>query len=161
MQGVPTGQRPAEPHSPGALGAHALRPAAGPQTNARGVTKRGGCILTGAHVERILTDTSGRASGVALRGGGTVTARRAVVTNASAWDTLGMLPPGTGPAGAVEKMAAAAGTMEPCPSFMHLHVGFDATGGWPTRWPFLGLGRGLSGAQHQGKGPMLENTVQP
>lgn len=44
-------------------------------------------MLTSAHVERITAGASGRADGVVLRGGARVRARRAVVSNASAWDT--------------------------------------------------------------------------
>jgi hypothetical protein len=44
-------------------------------------------------VERILLDSNGRASGIALRGGGSIKARKAVVSNASVWDTVRLLPP--------------------------------------------------------------------
>ena len=37
----------------------------------------------------------GRATGVELRDGSVISAKRAVVTNASVWDTEKMLPPGT------------------------------------------------------------------
>ncbi|KAI8463200.1 MAG: hypothetical protein J3K34DRAFT_527188 [Monoraphidium minutum] len=94
----------------------------------RGVTKRGGRLMTNAHVERITTDASGRADGVLLRGGGRVAATKAVVTNATAWDSLKLLDPAVIPAGVVERMTAEAAGMPACPSFMHLHVGFDATG---------------------------------
>jgi phytoene dehydrogenase-like protein len=60
----------------------------------RGLKKCSGRLLLGAHVERILLDSRGRARGVALRGGGRITARKAVVSNASLWDTQGLLPAG-------------------------------------------------------------------
>jgi len=49
--------------------------------------------------------------------------------NASVWDSLKLLEPGSVAAETVEKMKAAAEATPACPSFMHLHLGFDATGG--------------------------------
>ncbi len=43
-------------------------------------------MLLNAHVEEIELE-GGRAAGVRLRGGARVAARRAVVSNASLWDT--------------------------------------------------------------------------
>jgi hypothetical protein len=59
----------------------------------RGLEKRGERLLLNSHVDRILLDSSGRATGVALRGGGSIKARKAVVSNASVWDTVRLLPP--------------------------------------------------------------------
>ena len=42
----------------------------------RGLEKHGGRLLLSSHVDRVLVDNKGRASGVALRGGGTITARK-------------------------------------------------------------------------------------
>ena len=53
---------------------------------ARGVKKNGGRVLLNAHVEGIELE-GGRAAGVRLRGGARIRARRAVVSNASMWDT--------------------------------------------------------------------------
>lgn len=53
---------------------------------ARGVKKNGGRVLLNAHVEGIELE-GGRAVGVRLRGGARICARRAVVSNASMWDT--------------------------------------------------------------------------
>jgi phytoene dehydrogenase-like protein len=50
------------------------------------VKKAGGRVLLNAHVEEIELE-GGRAAGVRLRGGARVAARRAVVSNASLWDT--------------------------------------------------------------------------
>lgn len=47
--------------------------------------------MLGAHVEEVLLE-GGRAAGVRLRGGGTVRAAKAVVSNASLWDTQRLLP---------------------------------------------------------------------
>ena len=58
----------------------------------RGVTKRkDGKVLLNSHVERVLVE-DGRAVGVMLRGGGTIRATKAVVSNASVWDTMKLLP---------------------------------------------------------------------
>ncbi|KAG2491890.1 hypothetical protein HYH03_009842 [Edaphochlamys debaryana] len=88
-----------------------------------GLERHGGRVMLNSHVDRVIIDR-GRAQGVALRGGGTVTARKAVISNASVWDTLRLLPADELPA---EWRAKAAATPA-CPSFMHLHVGFDAKG---------------------------------
>lgn len=48
--------------------------------------------MLNSHVEQIMLDSNGRATGVRLRGGGTVKARKAVVSNASVWDTVKLLP---------------------------------------------------------------------
>ncbi|NEQ46293.1 MAG: NAD(P)/FAD-dependent oxidoreductase [Leptolyngbya sp. SIOISBB] len=89
----------------------------------RGLEKPGGQLRLGAHVEQIEL-TSDRATGVRLRSGELLTARRAVVSNTSIWDTLKLLP---------EHPAATAlrqqrEQMPPCESFMHLHLGIDGTG---------------------------------
>lgn len=80
-------------------------------------------------MERVTLDSSGRATGVQLRGGGTVRATKAVVSNASVWDTVRLLPPDHPAAqAAVLKFDREAAATPECPSFMHLHVGFDKTG---------------------------------
>lgn len=95
-------------------------------------------MLLNAHVDAITTDASGRARGVRLRprgaaggAGEAISARKAVVTNASAWDSVKLVD-SPAAAAAAAKMAEAAAALPPCPSFMHLHVGFDATGA--PRW---------------------------
>jgi phytoene dehydrogenase-like protein len=93
----------------------------------RGLTKRGGSLRVRSHVDAILVDGAGedkRASGVRLRSGATLRARRAVISNASIWDTLPLLPPDALP----PAWAAAEAATEQCASFMHLHLGIDATG---------------------------------
>jgi hypothetical protein len=81
-------------------------------------------------VESITLDSSGKATGVQLRGGGTIKARKAVVSNASVWDTVRLLPADHPAAqSAVLKFDREADNTPACPSFMHLHVGFDKTGG--------------------------------
>lgn len=89
----------------------------------RGITKRGGKIIYNAHVDQILV-TQNRATGVHLTNGVEIQAAKAVVSNASIWDTLPLIPIGAVPKNFVEKRSK---TPE-CESFMHLHLGIDASG---------------------------------
>ena len=89
----------------------------------RGLTKRGGEIIYNAHVEEVLVE-SDRAVGVRLRKGKEIRASKAVVSNASIWDTLSLIPKGVLPKSFVRERE---NTPE-CESFMHLHLGIDATG---------------------------------
>lgn len=51
-----------------------------------------------------------------------IRARRAVISNASTWDTVPLLPPDAVPVALQERV-----TKTPqCNSFMHLHLGIDA-----------------------------------
>ena len=89
----------------------------------RGLEKNGGRLLLRSHVERIDV-VDGRAAGVTLRGGAKITASKSVISNATVWDTLPMLPAGAmDPGWAKER-----NDTEMCASFMHLHLGVDATG---------------------------------
>ena len=89
----------------------------------RGLTKRDGEIIYNAHVERILVEQN-KAVGVRLRNGREIIASKAVVSNASVWDTLSLVPEGVLPKSFIKERAQ---TPE-CDSFMHLHLGIDATG---------------------------------
>ena len=89
----------------------------------RGITKRGGKVKTHAHVTQINTK-NGTATGVRLRSGEMITASKAVVSNASVWDTLKLMPAGTLP----KKFARDRQSTPLCESFMHLHLGIDAAG---------------------------------
>ena len=89
----------------------------------RGLKRHGGQLMLNAHVEQVLVEGN-RAVGVRLRGGKEMRSRRAVVSNASVWDTLKLLPEGAVPKRFREKRQA---TPE-CDSFMHLHLGIDAAG---------------------------------
>jgi phytoene dehydrogenase-like protein len=89
----------------------------------RGLERHGGRLMLNAHVEQILVEGK-RAVGVRLRGGKEIRARRAVISNASVWDTLKLLPEGSVPKQYREQRAS---TPE-CDSFMHLHLGIDAQG---------------------------------
>jgi len=90
---------------------------------ARGITKHGSEIKTNAHITQINTQ-AGKATGVTLRNGETLTATEAVISNASVWDTLKLIPEDVLPEKFVEKRQS----MPPCESFMHLHLGIDAAG---------------------------------
>lgn len=89
----------------------------------RGLNRHGGQLMLSAHIEQVnLADN--QALGVRLRGGTEIRARRAVVSNASVWDTLKLLPQEAVPKWFREQRQA---TPE-CDSFMHLHLGIDASG---------------------------------
>jgi len=51
-----------------------------------------------------------------------VRARKAVISNASTWDTVPMIPAGDLPA----ELRTRADSTPQCDSFMHLHLGIDA-----------------------------------
>ena len=75
-------------------------PRGGPQAIAdalvRGLRAHGGKLLLNSPVASVLEGPAGRAAGVVLRGGQQhqVRARRAVVSNASLWDTHRLVPEG-------------------------------------------------------------------
>ncbi|KAK1288305.1 hypothetical protein QJS10_CPB19g00194 [Acorus calamus] len=87
----------------------------------RGMRKFGGRLALGNHVDKIVVE-NGRATGVKLRSGQFVRAKKAVVSNASMWDTLNMLPTEVIPRSYEEGIRKT----PQCDSFMHLHLGFDA-----------------------------------
>lgn len=89
----------------------------------RGLQRHGGQLQLGAHVEAIVMQ-NGRATGVRLRGDRHIQARRAVISNASIWDTLKLLPAESLPASFRRQRQETPA----CPSFMHLHLGIDAAG---------------------------------
>ena len=84
--------------------------------------KNGGKVMLNAHVEEILVEDD-KAVGVRLLDNSVVRANT-VVSNASSWDTLKLLPPSAIPT-EYQKTTA---EMPINRSFMHLHLGFDATG---------------------------------
>eukprot|EP00898_Chlorokybus_atmophyticus_P007437 jgi/Chlat1/7695/Chrsp64S00562 len=94
-----------------------------------GLEKYGGRLLLGTHVEQVLVE-NGKAAGVVVsrsrdeRGLRTIRARKAVVSNASVWDTLRLVPDGAFPARYVKESES----IPQCKSFIHLHLGIDATG---------------------------------
>ena len=88
----------------------------------RGLKRHGGQLRLNASVQQILVDRN-RAVGVQLKTGERISARHAVVSNASSWDTLKLLPEA-----AVSPALKKRQQLPACPSFMHLHLGIDATG---------------------------------
>ena len=120
----------------------------------RGIEKFGGRIVLNSRCEEIVVE-GGRACGVRVapsgkRGGGGassssspsssssvfVRANTAVVSNASMWDTARLLPKEAAaqasssppPPRSVADLRASARETSPLPSFMHLHLGIDASG---------------------------------
>ncbi|KAK9670524.1 hypothetical protein RND81_13G207300 [Saponaria officinalis] len=89
----------------------------------RGIQKFGGRISLRSHVDKIVVE-NGRAVGVRLRGGQFIRAKKAVVSNASMWDTLNLVPNEALPKAFQERVRST----PQCDSFMHLHLGFDAEG---------------------------------
>lgn len=87
----------------------------------RGMEKFGGRLSLGSHVEEIVVE-GGQAVGVKLTSGLFIRAKKAVVSNASMWDTLKLLPTAEVPKSYQEKVQKTS----QCESFMHLHLGFDA-----------------------------------
>ena len=102
------------------------------------LASRGGNLRLNARVEEIVLSPQGEATGVRVacakgRGAGAggdgkstlVRARRAVVSNASAWDTLDLIPKERRAIRDTWRQDRA--DFEPCPSFMHLHAGIKAS----------------------------------
>lgn len=94
----------------------------------------GGVVAPRAPVAAITIDpASGAATGVELADGTRIAARRAVVSNATSWDTARLLPPAAREASRAAAAAAGAldgvaGRLRPTPSFVHLHLGVDCQG---------------------------------
>ncbi|KAL9677008.1 hypothetical protein QQ045_005232 [Rhodiola kirilowii] len=89
----------------------------------RGLQKFGGHLSLRSHVKNIVIE-NGRATGVNLRSGQFIRAKKAVVSNASMWDTLNLLPKEVVP----DSYKRGIESTPRCESFMHLHLGFDAEG---------------------------------
>ncbi|CAM8965735.1 unnamed protein product [Rhodiola kirilowii] len=89
----------------------------------RGLQKFGGHLSLRSHVKNIVIE-NGRATGVNLRSGQFIRAKKAVVSNASMWDTLNLLPKEAVP----DSYKRGIESTPQCKSFMHLHLGFDAEG---------------------------------
>ncbi|AFZ43673.1 FAD dependent oxidoreductase [Halothece sp. PCC 7418] len=86
----------------------------------RGLEKYGGQLRLGATVAEILLERK-RAVGVRLNNGETLHATEAVVSNASIWDTLKLLPDEKIP----QRFRQEKESLPQCPSFMHLHLGIN------------------------------------
>ena len=83
----------------------------------RGLERHGGVLRTNAPVAEILVSDR-QARGVRLANGERLGARRGVISNASPWDTLALLPPEAGPARWRDRQAATPA----CASFLHWHL---------------------------------------
>ena len=99
----------------------------------------GSRVVTNAHVEEIEIDAQGRAVGVKLRKKGLrIRAKKAVISNASIWDTVNLLPSSLPTIGDDSKRAAIESNLASIKktkletpmtgSFVHLHIGINATG---------------------------------
>lgn len=86
----------------------------------RGLERFGGKLRLNAHVEQVIVEGD-RAAGVRLRNGEILRSRRAVISNASVWDTLSLVPEGALP----QKFVSDRQSTPECESFMHLHLGID------------------------------------
>ncbi|MGK7946996.1 MAG: phytoene desaturase family protein [Microcystaceae cyanobacterium] len=89
----------------------------------RGLEKYGGKLQLNAHVDQIILENN-QATGVILRDKTVIKAKKAVISNASIWDTLNLLPESSSTA----KLKQERQKMPPCNSFMHLHLGIDKEG---------------------------------
>ena len=90
----------------------------------RAIEKRGGEVILNSHVHEIMVE-DGRATGVQLRRGKRkIRAKKAVISNASVWDTMRLMPEGAVPDSVREQKMKTPMTG----SFVHLHLGIDATG---------------------------------
>jgi phytoene dehydrogenase-like protein len=92
---------------------------------AKGVTKHRGKILTRAHVEEVIV-SDGRAKGVKLRDGRQLEAKVAVVSNADMKTTFDLVRRGQHVEFDQERDRLLNETTL-CDSFMHLHLGIDAS----------------------------------
>lgn len=89
----------------------------------RGLTKNGGKLFLSSHVDQILLKNN-QAVGIKLRNGKEIKASKAVISNASIWDTVKIIPDGVLPANYLKN----AENTPMNDSFMHLHLGIDGTG---------------------------------
>ncbi|KAJ8755675.1 hypothetical protein K2173_022270 [Erythroxylum novogranatense] len=89
----------------------------------RGLQKFGGRLSLGSHVEEIAIENI-IAIGVKLRSGQFIRAKKAVVSNASMWDTVNLLSKELLPKPYLDRIT----TTPQSESFMHLHLGFDSQG---------------------------------
>jgi len=102
---------------------------------ARGVVKNNGHLHRRSHVDEILINDN-RASGIRLRNGTVFTAKTAVVSNCDMQGTFKLVRPGIHEGFDKERLKLSNNTPL-CNSFMHLHIGIDATGlplNMPPQW---------------------------
>lgn len=91
----------------------------------RGLEKNGGKLYLNSEVEKIMVNESGKAIGVQLKNcKSQIHARKAVVSNVSIWDTAEHLLDDEH----AKLLGPRAEKTGRCESFMHAHLGIDATG---------------------------------
>lgn len=115
----------------------------------RGLERNGGRLQLKTRVKELVRE-NGRVSGVRLQDGSTVRAKRCVISTASIWDTQELLGPGA-LTGAAECWSEAQKAVEPCPSFMHLHLGFKSDGLDPLQCHYMFMddwARGVDGEEN-------------
>jgi phytoene dehydrogenase-like protein len=99
----------------------------------RGIVKYGCNVLRRSHVEEIVIE-DGKAVGVRLRGkssdgtNNVIRASKGIVSNCDMWSTYNMIPKGVQGGEQLDKERdELLKNTEMCKSFMHLHLGIDAT----------------------------------
>lgn len=88
----------------------------------KSIEKNKGRVLLRSHVEEILIE-NGVAKGVQLRNGKRIKAKKAVVSNAALWETAKLIKDEN----CLKEFRNREDLIPMNPSFMHLHLGFDAT----------------------------------
>lgn len=94
-------------------------------TLVRGLEKFGGKIQLNAHVDEIIVE-NGRATGVRLKNGNVVKAKKAVVSNATPFDTVKMLGTKQELPDGVAKWKEELGKLPRHGAIMHLFIAIDA-----------------------------------
>jgi len=93
----------------------------------RGLEKYGGKLQLNAHVDEILVE-NGRAVGVRLKNGNIVKARKAVVSNATPFDTVKLMPKVEGEPKGLTKWREELGKLPRHGAISHLFLAIDAEG---------------------------------
>jgi phytoene dehydrogenase-like protein len=93
----------------------------------RGLEKYGGKLQLNAHVDEILVE-NGRAVGVRLMNGNVVKARKAVVSNATPFDTVKLMPKAEGEPKGLTKWREELGKLPRHGAISHLFLAIDAEG---------------------------------
>ena len=96
-------------------------------TLVRGLEKFGGKIQLNAHVDEIIVE-NGRATAVRLKNGNIVKAKKAVVSNATPFDTVKMLGTAQELPEGVAKWKEELGRLPRHGAIMHLFIAIDAKG---------------------------------
>lgn len=95
------------------------------KTLVRGLEKYGGKLQTNCHVDQVLVE-DGRAVGVRLKNGNVIRARKAVVSNASPFDTVKLLDEQTDLVEGQTQWRDALGDLPRHGAVLHLFIGLDA-----------------------------------